>query len=225
MECANTYLEKLKLFQLKELAEFIVNQNFNHHCNGNLPANYNNDSIDIYKEELKYFNSSDIFIARGLLGEIIGSIRILKWNYKDKLPLQKIFHINPLDTLPPNENYLKIWHIGRFAITKGLKDKNLLKKLMVCAISPICEQRKGIAFAECDSKLLRTMNLLGIETKIIGKSITYLGSETIPVSMKYEGLRNFYQKNKHLIFYEPFVQKYLSTPLHKGLVPIAKDLV
>jgi hypothetical protein len=74
---------------------------------------------------------------------------------------------------------------------------------MVSAIAPICEQKKGIAFAECDSKLLRIMNLLGIKTKIIGNSINYLGSETIPISMNYNGLKDFYIKNKHLLLSQP----------------------
>ncbi len=70
---------------------------------------------------------------------------------------------------------------------------------MVCAIAPICEQKNGVAFAECDSKLLRIMSLLGIKAEIIGDSINYLGSETIPISMSYEGLKDFYFNNKYLV--------------------------
>ena len=51
--------------------------------------------------------------------------------------------------------------------------------------------KNSIAFAECDSKLLRVMNLMGIKADVIGDSINYLGSETIPVSMNYEGLKGF----------------------------------
>ena len=70
---------------------------------------------------------------------------------------------------------------------------------MVCAISPICKHKGNIAFAECDSKLLRILLLLGIKPTIVGESINYLGSETIPISLPYEGLIEFYEKNKHLI--------------------------
>jgi len=56
-----------------------------------------------------------------------------------------------------------------------------------------------VAFAECDSKLLRTLNLLGVKTQIIGKPITYLGSETIPIKLTYRGTIDFYNKNKDLL--------------------------
>lgn len=199
MKNLNYYFEKLELFQLSELSKFIINENFNHHCCGDLPVSYNNDLKAIYTEEKKYFNSSSIFVARELFGEIQGTIRILKWNYKDILPIQKIFNINPLETLSSDEKQLPIWHIGRFAIKKGIKDLNLFKKLMVYAISPICESKTGIVFAECDSKLLRIINLLGIKTCVIGNSINYLGSETIPVSMNFHGLIGFYMKYKSLV--------------------------
>lgn len=70
---------------------------------------------------------------------------------------------------------------------------------MVCAIAPLCRKKRGLAFAECDSKLLRAMKLLGIKAKVLGKSINYLGSETIPISLDYEGLKDFYNQNKKLI--------------------------
>lgn len=70
---------------------------------------------------------------------------------------------------------------------------------MVCAIAPLCRKKRGLAFAECDSKLLRAMKLLGIKAKVLGKSINYLGSETIPISLDYEGLKEFYHQNKKLI--------------------------
>jgi hypothetical protein len=97
-----------------------------------------------------------------------------------------------------NPNVNNIYHIGRFAIKKGVRDISLLKKLMVNAIAPICEHKDNIAFAECDSKLLRILNILGIKTDIIGESIEYLGSETIPIAMSYDGLIDFYVKNLHL---------------------------
>ncbi|WP_157926174.1 hypothetical protein [Tenacibaculum maritimum] len=44
------------------------------------------------------------------------------------------------------------------------------------------------------------MSLLGIRFKIVGKSINYLGSETIPVSFSYHDLIGFYEENKKLVF-------------------------
>ena len=51
---------------------------------------------------------------------------------------------------------------------------------------------------------LRILSLLGIKTNIIGDSINYLGSETIPIAMTYHGLINFFNKNKYLITKEVF---------------------
>jgi hypothetical protein len=100
----------------------------------------------------------------------------------------------------------EIWHIGRFAIKKGLRDLNLLKKLMVAAIAPVCMHKDNFAFAECDAKLLRILTLIGITAKIVGQSIDYLGSETIPICMSYDGLIDFYNQNKELVSSEDLNQ-------------------
>ncbi len=191
------YLEILELNQIFNLAEFVVEENFKHHSNNALPNSFENDINAILDEEMGYIENSKIFVSKNSLGNILGSIRVLKWNYIDTLPLQKIFSINPLlavDNIPND-----IWHIGRFAIRKGVRDVNLFKQLMVCAIAPVCKHIDNVAFAECDSKLLRTLYLLGIKATIIGKSVNYLGSETIPICMTYNGLIDFYTKNKVLV--------------------------
>lgn len=192
------HLERLRTNEIKNLSEFVVRENFKHHTNNILPSGYENDVMEIYLEEMNYINDSEIFVTRDSSGNILGSIRVLKWDYINTLPLQKIFGINPLSVIgdiPLND----IWHIGRFAINKEVSDVNLFKKLMVCAIAPICKNRGNIAFAECDSKLLRVLRLLGIKANVIGESIDYLGSETIPISMAYDGLIEFYNANKGLV--------------------------
>jgi predicted GNAT family N-acyltransferase len=197
MILSNNYLEKLQENQMYNLAEFVVQENFKHHSESNLPGNYKKDVSDICKEELDYYKNAKAFVSRDECGAILGTIRVLQWNFTDVLPLQKIFGINPLLVIK-NPNVNNIYHIGRFAIKKGVRDISLLKKLMVNAIAPICEHKDNIAFAECDSKLLRILNILGIKTDIIGESIEYLGSETIPIAMSYDGLIDFYVKNLHL---------------------------
>ncbi|WP_217427678.1 hypothetical protein, partial [Flavobacterium collinsii] len=72
--------------------------------------------------------------------------------------------------------------------------------------------KDNMAFAEIDAKLLRVLTLMGIKAKVVGKSIEYLGSETIPVSMSYAGLIDFYNENKDLVTPEDFE---LSTPNSK----------
>lgn len=184
--------------KIMSLAKFVVLENYKHHSNGSLPINYRESIEALYNEEVDYSENSEVFISRNESGEIQGTIRVLKWNYKDELPIQKIFGINPLE-ITGNTALKSIWHIGRFAIKKEVRNINLLKKLMVQAIAPICEKKNSIAFAECDSKLLRIMLAMGIKATVIGESINYLGSETIPVAMSYEGLVDFYTANKSLL--------------------------
>ena len=191
-------IEKLPKTQLLDLAKFVVKENIKHHKNNKLPVDYMNDVNSIYSEELNYYNTSEIYIVKDSLETILGSIRILKWNYTDVLPIQKIFGINPLlVTNEPNINV--IYHIGRFAIRKDISDLNLFKKLLFYVAQLICKHPNNIAFAECDSKLLRILNLLGVKTSVIGASVNYLGSETIPIQIDYEGSIDFYNKNKHLV--------------------------
>jgi hypothetical protein len=199
MIITQSYLERLELDQLTELAKFVVEENFSHHCEDVTTTELVNDTQEVYDEELNYFKDSEIFVAKDFSGNIQGSIRVIKWDYKVMLPIQKIFDIDPLSVLNYSEKLSSVWHIGRFATRKDIKDRTLFKRLMVCAIAPICEQKNGVALAECDSKLLRIMNLLGIKTDIIGKSVNYLGSETIPIAMSYDGLKEFYYKNKYLV--------------------------
>lgn len=197
MTLTKNYLERLPKNQLLDLAEFVVTENFKHHSNNNLPKNYRDDVNSIYKEELGFYRNSEVFTAKDNTGAILGAIRLLKWNYTDVLPIQKIFGINPL--LVINKKRINnIYHIGRFAIKKDVRDLNLFKGLLACVSKLICSHSENIAFAECDSKLLRILNLLGVKTTIVGESVHYLGSETIPIAMTYDGVIGFYNKNKHL---------------------------
>ena len=197
MTLAKNYLEKLHKNQLLDLAEFIVTENFKHHSD-ELPQDYKDDVNAIYKEELNFYEKSEVYSTRDQEGSITGAIRVLKWNFTDVLPIQKIFGINPLLAIhQPNVN--DIYHIGRFAVKKGVKDLNLFKRLLACVAKLICNHKGNMAFAEIDSKLLRLLNLMGVKTMIIGESINYLGSETIPIMMTYDGVIDFYNKYKHLI--------------------------
>ncbi len=199
MRITQNYLNQLELEQLAELAQFVVEENFNHHSDNVIPEmEIQNDVKEVYNEELSYFKNSEIFVVKDTTGSIQGSIRVIKWDYKTTLPIQKLFNINPLD-MGYSPDASSVWHIGRFATNKTNQDRTLFKRLMVSAITPICNDKNSIAFAECDSKLLRVMNLMGIKADIIGDSINYLGSETIPVSMNYEGLKGFYDANRYLV--------------------------
>ena len=121
MILTKNYLEKLNANQILDLAQFVVTENFKHHSENVLPEDYKKDINSIKKEELNYIKNSQIFVAKDYSGSILGAIRVLRWNYTDILPIQKIFGINPLLAIhQPSIN--NIYHIGRFAIKKDAGD-------------------------------------------------------------------------------------------------------
>ena len=154
---------------LQELAEFVVRENYKHHV-GDFSYESIKDEIDsVYQEELQYIDNSTIFVVRNEAGKIIGSIRVFKWDRKKILPLQKVFGINPLMTIHSESDY-SYWHIGRFAVDSfaGIPTITLFKQLMVYAVHPIVCDEKSYMIAETDSRLLKVMNALGIETIQLG---------------------------------------------------------
>lgn len=179
-----------------DLAKFVVQENYNHHFTGRQTTQ---DEIEkVYHEELK-LNNSKIFASIDNDYSIVGSVRVLKWNQMDILPIHKLFNIDVSKLAGSKKG--DIWHIGRFAIKKGI-DKagfNVFKTLMVCAINEVCKSENSIALAECDAKLLKILRLLEIEAIILADSIDYLGSETIPVLLTYEGLNKFLSLNRDLL--------------------------
>lgn len=186
-------LERLPFLELPDLAKFVVTENFKHHLNGAYPLTYETEIDSMLQDEINHFENSKIYVAKDSNGHLIGSIRVLKWNGFDLLPVQKLFSLN-VDS--PNN---LVWHIGRFAISQSVKDIHLLKKLMACAIHPVCQNPNATAYAECDKKLFRVLLALGIRAQVMGKPMNYLGSETIPIKMSFSGLIDFYTKHKHLI--------------------------
>lgn len=186
---------------IRHLAEFVVTENQRHHCaNPSAKIESEEDNINSVCNEEKTFSHSQLYIAKNNSGKIIGSIRVFKWDRATQLPIQKIFGINPLTAIhsEPKYNY---WHIGRFAIDSfsGISTLTLFKQLVFLSIKPIIEDTDSYMIAEMDSKLLRTLKALGIETIQLGESVEYLHSETIPVCASREGLLYFYNKNKNIL--------------------------
>lgn len=193
-------IRRLGKESLYELAEFVVRENYKHHV-GCLSSEYMKDEIDaVYEEELLYVDNSTIFVVRNLAGKIVASIRVFKWDRKKILPMQKIFGISPLEAIHSEDNY-NYWHIGRFAIDSfaGIPTFTLFKQLMVYAVQPIMCDDGSYMIAEIDSKLLKVMNALGIETMQLGDSLNYLASETIPVCSSKKGLWTFYNHYQNLL--------------------------
>lgn len=141
-----------------------------------------------------YYHQSSFFIAEDHFKTIIGSIRTLKWNKINQLPIEKVFGLHVVDRcdISPEST---VWHIGRFATRKGAGSIELFKQLIISGISPICEASDSIVFAECDTKLLSTLSKMGIESEIIGEPLIYLGSETVPVRIDVKSLKTFYGRH------------------------------
>jgi N-acyl-L-homoserine lactone synthetase len=180
---------------LRLIAEFTVRMNYLHHTANGGTIEIEDKIESVYLEEQTFSSESQIYIVEDKKENMIGCIRVMKWNKTDLLPVQRLFNINPLNCIERSYNST-YWHVGRFAVDsrKEIPAVSLFKQLMLYAINPIYQEPDGYMIAECDSKLLRVMNLLGIKTVNLGKSICYLGSETIPVYADKKGLATFYLK-------------------------------
>lgn len=198
--------EKYSIYLLSKsgllgLSKFVVNENYERHkINSENTNDYYAEIMKVYKEEYLLFSKSIIFVAKNNRNEIIGSIRLLKWNGEYELPITKIFGIHNLNEISPENSKEHIWHIGRFAIDSnvGKSAVILLRRLMMYAVLPIYKNEKGIMFAECDKKLFKTVNLMGIKTTALSDGMEYLGSTTFPMYTIRDGLEEFISKNKEL---------------------------
>lgn len=194
------YNSTIKKKELYDLAGFIVNENNCHHRDDLSAIQYFSEEIrEVYEEDLALFEHSRYYIATREQ-KMIGSAKVTCWDRKTTLPLEKLFGINCLN-LSVCKGGESIWHVGRFAISKKENTSGilLLKKLLFLAIFPICEKRNSIMIAECDSKFVKILNMLGIQTQVLGRGISYLGSETLPIYATADWLKVFLDKNKHLI--------------------------
>ena len=175
---------------LPELIEFVVRENYARHapiCCSKL-----DDQIAQVTAEERTLGQGAIFVARDGSGNIVASIRVLKWDGRAVLPLERLFGINPRDFLPTAET--SAWHIGRFAVKQGIGGA-VFKTLMTCAVSRVCSSAEAVAFAECDAKLLRVLPALGMGYSLLAEPRLYLGSYTAPVQMTYSDLLEFTRLN------------------------------
>lgn len=179
---------------LKIFNEFVITQNHIYYNQDNPVNTYTHLLDSICSFERFFYDKSIFFIARDENNNIIGTIRSLLWDNSTQLPIETIFGVN-LRAYFRGYDKFKLWHIGRFAIEKRINSISLLKDLILKAISPIVKRKSLGAVSECDEKLLRVLNILGIESRIIAPAKEYLGSNTIPVFFSYETLCKFYVRN------------------------------
>ncbi len=180
---------------LWKLASFVVAENYSHHA-GDCDRDTEIISemvLNVYKEERELSSTSRILIVRDNTGKMIGSIRSTLWDWETKLPMEKLFGINPLD-FEFSKDVSKFWHIGRFAISReGAKcPKSILKTLISTVTTPIRMEPAGCLLAEVDMKLYKNLKTLGISAHQIAPSIRYLASETIPIYSKSSELTTTY---------------------------------
>lgn len=186
-----------------KVASFVVLQNYEHHQK-------NCDRAKLEKEIADLSENEPIKLTRTFIAvkqqKICGSIRISKKTVGVKLPIEKLFDINPEKIVEKDSN---IYHIGSFAVKKGADERGfrVFKTLMALALNEINLSEESAVFAECDSKLLRILKIVHIHPEPIGNSINYLGSETIPVLLKPSGFGKFLEINQHLILQNPSLLK------------------
>ena len=179
-----------------ELIHFVINENHLHHREIVTVEQINSTRQLLCTEEKQYVNSQ-IFVAMSD-SIICVSIRIFQKTVTQILPIEKIFNINVEDLVGAGT---PIYHIGRFAVSKGADKRgfHIFKTLIALALQVAQQGQGGIVFAECDVKLLRTIRLLGIEAESIGAPILYLGSETVPIKLPWAGYQVFLEKNKNVL--------------------------
>lgn len=200
ISCKDYTIFRVGADRLHEVVSFVVTENYSHHSSGSVPESARQEIEDIYHEELSYSGNSQYFIVLDNNGKMIGSIRVFRWDMQTPIPMQKIFHVSPLEKVESSADS-SFWHIGRFAIdsTSGFSTVTLFKQLMTLAVSPIMKEDNSYMIAETDSHLLKVMNALGIETHQIGDSLIYLASETIPVCSSKKELTRFYTRYYSLL--------------------------
>lgn len=177
------------------ISKFIVEENYKHHSNILDSSNIEKEISAVYNFEMDNLNNSIFHINKDKQTlEILASIRSLRWDGITKLPIETIFNIEVTHLLN-GRHYKDLWHIGRFAISNKINSITLLKDMIIGAISPICDNERSITLAECDQKLLRTLETLGINAQIIGKPKMHLESITYPVLFSYHTLLSFLLRN------------------------------
>lgn len=196
------------------MAEFIVKENYVQHQSTIVPFDdFLNTANALALEDYLIFDDS-VFCVALKNSEIVGSVKITRWNENISLPIQKLFDIDPAMFI--NKGFKSVWHIGRFAISKSEKDgAKLLKKLIAIAVYPVCKAANSIMLAECDSKFVRVLNLIGLRTEQLAQGINYLGSETLPVYSTQEWLASFLNKSP---YYNEAKEFYDRSPIQNKVV-------
>lgn len=199
----NFSLWRISQASLKEACEFVVGTNYLIHKAG-YPENMQSEAEFIHNQESRFFDRSVFYAARNNEGRLLGTIRILHWEGKDRLPIQDIFDINIGKIVMENNiDTDRMWHAGCFAINaRSMKTfcVSILKALLSQAAAHVCMEEDSLLLAECDRKLCDKLKLLNVVLKEAGKSKYYIGSETVPVYSTSNQLKAFLWEQRNYIY-------------------------
>ncbi len=202
-QAQNYSLWKISTGSILEAVRFVVETNYMSH-QGFLPPEIDEEIRTIYHEEKAYFPESHFYIVRDNISQIIGSIRIFRWDQVSKLPIQQKYGVNVNELVQKEDgDKNQVWHIGRFAVNTQLTGRTsliVLKTLLAHVVHHVCSHQRSIMLAECDEKTYEKLKLLEICSNPVGEPGFELGSKTIPVYNTSKGLSSFLEKNRHLCY-------------------------
>lgn len=194
--------------ELHQLDQFVLKVYYYHHLKQNFYPK--NELSVMIQEDIDSLTNSSFFVAFDNNMQIIGTIKLQKWDGENELSIEKDFKVDLkeiLRSLPSKPK--QIYHIGRFAIDQNLirRDPGLtqnrlkiLKLLMYYALFPVFEKKSNIFLCECDDKLLTKLKLLGIYPQVIGPPKVHLGSKTLPIYCNHDGIKEFIKQNDCLSY-------------------------
>jgi hypothetical protein len=201
-QLSNLYISKLKKDELRELITFVVTEIYEHfNYKDYTQESFENELEYLLKEDIAFYDNSIYYVLRDCTEhKIYGSIKTTFWDKTTTLPMEKLFHINIQDILIPA--YLNVWHVGRFVISGKIPGDriSILKKMLYKAFYPVYAIGAGIILAECDKKLTITLKKMGIDSFILGESIEYICSETLPIYIRSEWLESYISSNTERYF-------------------------
>jgi len=196
--------EKFAFYQVEEQdifnsVEFSILVNYYNYSLDIETVEFEYDIIANYRKELDLFEKS-YYYAVLCEKDIVGTIRTVKWDKGMTLPMEEIYGLS-IDNIV-GFCHKEVWHIGRFAIDRKARyalSNRMLKMLLMYAIAPVCQRQASIVLAECDIRLLKIINKLGIKTMTLAFPVDYLGSETVPILSNKNDLMPFYIQNENLL--------------------------
>ena len=199
-------LWKIEQHDLADYTKFVLRIYYEHHLH--VPAPIEEVEACIKEDEERY-SLTHFYALKTKNGQTFGTINVSKWNGKDEFAIDKEYGLNAKELIktrgltPP-----EIWHIGRFATDRQIINSNrelrllqvlYFKLLLTCVFHHICAYPDNVMFAECDIKLQKTLNTLGIFSEELAEPQMILGSETVPIFNNGAGLQQFYDNHKYLI--------------------------